>query len=190
MSAVPECGGLGPSEEKEREEGEEKADDDAVEHRPPARVALGGPATGASAATAEGVNPLFLQRTCVLLVYSGGFKKQNRGFMERVVSNMVGVVGGTGGRTFFFCWEFRCGDIVGGRARMKLPSEVEDVIFGETCRRQAIKAAQGLDLRLLEVYGYGYGTVVCGVVVERFVIGERQISWQKPETEQETDTWG
>jgi hypothetical protein len=41
MSAVPECGGLGPSEEKEREEGEEKADDDAVQHRPPARVALG-----------------------------------------------------------------------------------------------------------------------------------------------------
>jgi hypothetical protein len=38
---------------------------------------------------------------------------------------------------------------------MELSSEVEDVIFRETCRRQAIKAAQGLDLRLLDVYGYG-----------------------------------
>jgi len=41
MSVVPECGGLGRSEEKEREEGEEKADDDAVKHRACARVALG-----------------------------------------------------------------------------------------------------------------------------------------------------
>ena len=114
MPAVPECGGLGPSEEKERQEREEKADDDAVEHRPPARVALGGPATGASAAAAERVNPLFLQRTCVLFVCSGRFKKKNGGLMERVVSNLVGVIGGTGGRTFFFCWEFRRGDVVRG----------------------------------------------------------------------------
>jgi len=41
MSAVEECGGLRASEEKEREEGEEKADDDAVEHGPRTRVALG-----------------------------------------------------------------------------------------------------------------------------------------------------
>ncbi len=41
MSALEECGGLRPSEEKEREEGEEKAYDDTVEHRPRTRVALG-----------------------------------------------------------------------------------------------------------------------------------------------------
>lgn len=35
---------------------------------------------------------------------------------------------------------------------MELSSEVEDVIFGKTCRRKAIKATQGFDLGLLE-YG-------------------------------------
>jgi hypothetical protein len=62
---------------------------------------------------------------------------------------------------------------------MELSSEVEDVIFRETCRRQAIKATQGLDLRLLDVYGYGTVQLyVCGVRVECVVIVERQISWQ------------
>jgi hypothetical protein len=50
----------------------------------------------------------------VLFVCSGRFKKKNGGLMERVVSNLVGVIGGTGGRTFFFCWEFRRGDVVRG----------------------------------------------------------------------------
>lgn len=41
MSTLEECGGFRASEKKEREEGEEKADDDAVEHSPRTRVALG-----------------------------------------------------------------------------------------------------------------------------------------------------
>jgi hypothetical protein len=41
MSALEECGGFRASEEKEREEGEEKADDNAVEHGLRARVAIG-----------------------------------------------------------------------------------------------------------------------------------------------------
>ena len=40
LPIVPECGGLGCSKKKEREEGEEKADDDAVEHPARARVTL------------------------------------------------------------------------------------------------------------------------------------------------------
>jgi len=38
MSAVPKRRRLGRSEEEEREKGEEKANDDAVEHRPRTRV--------------------------------------------------------------------------------------------------------------------------------------------------------
>jgi hypothetical protein len=67
MSAVPERGGLGRSEEKEWEEGKEKADDDAIEHRPRTRVAFGRAPSGPTAA-AEGVNPLFLERASMLLV--------------------------------------------------------------------------------------------------------------------------
>jgi len=40
MSALEECGGFRTSEEKEREDGEEKADDNAVEHGTGTRVAL------------------------------------------------------------------------------------------------------------------------------------------------------
>ncbi len=40
---------------------------------------------------------------------------------------------------------------------MELSSKIDNVIFGKTCCREAIKAAQGLDLRLLS-------TAVCGVV--------------------------
>ena len=32
---------------------------------------------------------------------------------------------------------------------MELPSKVDDVIFGEACGREAVKATQRLDLRLL-----------------------------------------
>jgi hypothetical protein len=59
MSTFPECGGLGRTEEKEREEREEEADDDTIEHRPCARVAIGRPAAGAATA-AESIYPLFL----------------------------------------------------------------------------------------------------------------------------------
>lgn len=33
---------------------------------------------------------------------------------------------------------------------MKLPSKVQNVVFGKTCRREAVKAAQRFNLRLLE----------------------------------------
>ena len=64
--------------------------------------------------------------------------------------------GGGGVRTFFFCWKFCCGDVVRGGARVELSSKVENVIFGKTCRRETIKAAQGFNLCLLR-------TVICGV---------------------------
>lgn len=57
MSTLPECGGI---EETEREKAEKETNDD------------GWSATGASAAAAEGVNPLFLKRTCLLRVCPGG----------------------------------------------------------------------------------------------------------------------
>ena len=38
---------------------------------------------------------------------------------------------------------------------MELSPEVEDVIFGKTCRRETIKSSQGLDLRLLSTVRYG-----------------------------------
>jgi hypothetical protein len=59
MSTFPERGGLGRTEEKEGEEREEKADDDTIEHRPCARVAIGRPAAGATTVS-EGIYPLFL----------------------------------------------------------------------------------------------------------------------------------
>lgn len=37
---------------------------------------------------------------------------------------------------------------------MELSSKVQNVVFGKTCRREAVKAAQRFDLRLLE-YGCG-----------------------------------
>src|SRR6266404_4459730 len=52
-------------------------------------------------------------------------------------------------RTLFFGWEFSRGDVVCDGARMKLSPDVEDVLLREACRREAIKAAQGLDLCLL-----------------------------------------
>ena len=67
MTAVPECGGLGRSEEEQREEGEEKADDDAIEHRACARVALGRCVTGTAPAT-ERVDPLLLECARVFLI--------------------------------------------------------------------------------------------------------------------------
>lgn len=70
MSTLPECGRLGRSEEEKRDEGKEKADDDAVEHRARAGVALGRGATR-TAAAAEGIDPLFLERARVLLVCTG-----------------------------------------------------------------------------------------------------------------------
>src|SRR5258707_6527686 len=58
VSALEECGGLGSSEEKERKEGEEKANDDTVEYRPCARGALRGPAPSTQTPTANpGINP-------------------------------------------------------------------------------------------------------------------------------------
>jgi hypothetical protein len=51
------------------------------------------------------------------------------------------VRGGRGVHTFFFCWEFCCGNVVRGRARVELSSKVENVIFGKTCRCETIKAA-------------------------------------------------
>ena len=69
MSVVPECSGLGRSEEKEREEGEEEAEDDAVEHRACARVALSRCGTG-TAPAAEGVDPLLLECARVFLIYA------------------------------------------------------------------------------------------------------------------------
>ena len=76
MAVIPECGWFGRSEEEQRKEGEEKADDDAVEHRAAARVALGCRVTGTAATTAasaaEGVDPLFLERSRVFLVCTPG----------------------------------------------------------------------------------------------------------------------
>jgi hypothetical protein len=54
-----------------------------------------------------------------------------------------------GRRTFFFGGELGRGEVVCNGARVELSPDVEDVIFGEACRGEAIKAAQGLDLCLL-----------------------------------------
>jgi len=53
---------------------------------------------------------------------------------------------------------------------VELSSKVENVIFGKTCRREAIKAAQGLDLRLLS-------TVVCGVEIRTIKRGGVRWIW-------------
>ena len=57
--------------------------------------------------------------------------------------------GQMGGRTFLVCGEIGGRDVVRGRARVELPSKVEDVVFGEACGSEAVKATQRLDLRLL-----------------------------------------
>jgi hypothetical protein len=54
-----------------------------------------------------------------------------------------------GGRTFLVCRKFGGGEVVRGRARVELPSKVEDVVFGESCGSEAVKSTQRLDLRLL-----------------------------------------
>ena len=82
---------------------------------------------------------------------SSVFKVKIRGLMK---CGLVCYQGWLGGRTFFFRREFRCGDVIRGRARMELSSKVQNVISGKTCRREAVKAAQRFDLRLLE-YGCG-----------------------------------
>jgi len=50
---------------------------------------------------------------------------------------------------FFFCREFGGGKVVRGRARVELSSKVLDVVLGEPSRGEAVKAAQGFNLRLL-----------------------------------------
>jgi hypothetical protein len=67
VSTLPERGGLGRTEEKEGEEREEKADNDAVEHRARARVTVARPAAGTGTAT-ESIDPLLLECACVFLV--------------------------------------------------------------------------------------------------------------------------
>lgn len=53
------------------------------------------------------------------------------------------------GRTVLVCGEVGGCEVVCGRAGVELPSEVEDVVFGEACGSEAVKATQRLDLRLL-----------------------------------------
>jgi len=80
-------------------------------------------------------------------------------------------------RTFFLCREFCSGKVVRGRARVELSSKVLDVILGESGRSKAVKAAQGLNLRLLIIQnsatsegtyigkkGWGMGAGVPGAV--------------------------
>ena len=52
-------------------------------------------------------------------------------------------------RTFFFGGELGGGEVVCDGTRMELSPDVEDVLIGEACRGEAIKAAQGLNLCLL-----------------------------------------
>ena len=64
------------------------------------------------------------------------------------------------GRTFLIRGKFGGFEVVCGRARVELPPKVEDVVFGEACGSEAVKATQRLDLRLLCTSYAGGGDAV------------------------------